>query len=462
MSRLSQVLTAGQMQAVEQALLDRGATVETLMERAGTGAADWVSRLSAGRPVTVLCGPGNNGGDGYVIARSLQARGVAVNVVAPLQPSTDAARAARAAWGADPVDTARGHVLVDCLFGTGLSRPLSDELRALVADLADSHDKLVAVDLPSGVDSDSGGSFGASLPQYDLTIALGAWKPAHWLMPASGRMGERRLVDIGVAEVDGSGRLAERPRLDNPEDDAHKYSRGMVVVVGGKMPGAAVLAACAAQHGGSGYVKLASEHSHPALPADIVHDDALLDEILGDERIGAVLVGPGLGRDDRARQTLVTLLAANLPTVLDADALMLLHGSTCIDKLQGALATPHEGELVQICEAFSIHAGGKVERALALHQATGMAVLAKGPDNVLVDEKGALHFFPPASSWLSTAGSGDVLAGLAASRMAMGSSAGEAAIDAVALHSEAARRAQPAFSAADLVDAIPDAYREFL
>ena len=216
-----QVLTAAQMRAAEDALIAGGATVETLMERAGRGAADYVWRMCAGRAVTLLCGPGNNGGDGYVIARVLAQRGVPVQVVAPVEPKTAAAQAARAAWGGVPVAHADGHVFVDCLFGTGLVRPLSEELRGLLRDLAQSHEHRVAVDLPSGVDADSGALLNASLPQYDLTIALGAWKRAHWLMPAGANMGMRRLVEIGIATMPGAPLLAERPRLFAPAADAH-------------------------------------------------------------------------------------------------------------------------------------------------------------------------------------------------------------------------------------------------
>ncbi|RJY08614.1 NAD(P)H-hydrate dehydratase [Aurantiacibacter aquimixticola] len=447
------------MRAAEQSLLDAGETVESLMQRAGTGAAEWVWRLCAGRSVTVLCGPGNNGGDGYVIARELERRGVDVSVVAPLDPATDAAKSARSEWSGKPVKEASGHVFVDCLFGTGLSRPLSDDLRDLVARLAASHDLCVAIDLPSGVDSDTGGLLNDGLPRYDLTIALAAWKPAHWLMPASARMGERRVVDIRVGPLDGAARLAPRPRLCAPAADSHKYSRGMVLVVGGEMPGAAIMTARAAQHGGAGYVMFASEHLHPAMPIDIVHDDTDVADLLHDERIDAVVIGPGLGRDEAAQGRVDAALKSGKPLVLDADA---LHLITPEHELRRSIATPHEGELSALCEAFDVSAETKLEKARALHGATGMTILAKGADNILVGEGGDTALFPPAPSWLSTAGTGDVLAGLIASRIASGSAMMRAAEEAVYLHTEAARLARPAFSAGQLVDVIPHAYDAFL
>src|SRR5688572_773433 len=242
MTANSQILTVAQMRSAEQALIDGGETVSSLMERAGAGAADWVWRVAAGRPVTVLCGPGNNGGDGYVIARELVRRGAAVTVVAPLEPGTEAACAAREAFGGAIAEHGQGGVLVDCLFGSGLARPLSAELLELLESGAGRHAIRVAVDVPSGIDSDSGAPLNAGLADYHLTLALGAWKPAHGLMPAMATMGETRLVPIGVAPVAGAAQMLERPRLAPPARDAHKYSRGLVLVVEGPMTGAALLA----------------------------------------------------------------------------------------------------------------------------------------------------------------------------------------------------------------------------
>ena len=460
MSHRQQVLTAAQMQAAEKALIDGGETVESLMERAGAGAAEWVWRVSAGRPVTVLCGPGNNGGDGYVIARVLAERGVDVSVVAPMEPKTDAAIAARRAWGGEPVERAQGEVFVDCLFGTGLTRPLSDDLHHLLGELFVHHQRRVAIDLPSGVDSDTGGTFGTELPEFDLTIALGAWKRAHWLMPASASMGERRLVDIGVRHGSFDVELLDAIRYPPPAPNAHKYTRGTLLVVGGEMIGAGLLAARAAQHSGAGYVKLWSEHSHPALPADLVHLDGSLEEALADERLDAVLVGPGLGRDDRARERLAMVIERRLPTVLDADALSLLTPQLLDGHDGQILATPHEGELARLCESFDIDADGKIERATALSKASGMAVLAKGPENVLANDGGVV-LFEPAPVWLSTAGTGDVLGGIAASRMATGSGASLSALEAVPLHGEAARLAGQYFSASQMIDHIPAAFARY-
>ena len=282
MAAIEQVLTVAQMRAAEQALIDGGETVESLMERAGKGAAEWVWRMAGERPVTVLCGPGNNGGDGYVIARELHRRSVPVAIVAPLDPATEAARAARATYEGAFAEGGEGAVLVDCLFGSGLTRPLSAELQALVNDLAARHPSRIAIDLPSGIESDSGRPLNDNLPDYQLTISLGAWKFAHWLMPAMAKMGERRLIDIGVTPVPGAARMIARPQLSAPPRGAHKYSRGLLAVVGGAMPGAGMLAARAAMHGGAGYVKLFAEKRPATAPDELVVDTSPLAESLAE------------------------------------------------------------------------------------------------------------------------------------------------------------------------------------
>ncbi len=465
MSSAEQVLTASQMRAAEDALVAQGVSIDELMQRAGRGAADWVWRVAAGRSVTVLCGPGNNGGDGYVIAEVLSARGLEVTVIAPLAPATDAARTARDAWAEEVLDAdagGRGGVFVDCLFGSGLSRPLSEGHSALIARLAARHELTVAVDLPSGVTTDDGALLGAVTP-CDLTLALGAWKPAHFLMPARALMGERRCVGIGVGQVTGAARVSSRPRLNVPATDVHKYTRGLVGVVAGAMPGAALLASEAAMRSGAGYVKLLSGERFVGAPAALVVDRQPLADALTDKRSSALLVGPGLGRDANARTRLSAALERRLPTVLDADALHLLDD----DAIEGLdttrlLLTPHEGELAALCEAFGVAAEGKLERARGLADVTGLTVLAKGPDTVLATADGRLALFPPASSWLSTGGTGDVLAGIAAGRLAVSGDPVHAAEEAVWLHGEAARIAGPAFTADDLANAVSSAYPRFL
>ncbi len=454
----AQVLSASQMRAAEQALFDAGISVDDLMERAAGGAAEWIRRVAAGRAVTVLCGPGNNGGDGYVIARRLAEAGNPVRVIAPLAPATDAARAARARWGraVATTDEHGGEVFVDCLFGSGLTRPLSEEHAGLLGALAARHRIRIAVDLPSGIATDSGEALNRGLPSYHLTLALGAWKFAHWSLPGRLAMGQLRLVPIGIAEVDGAAQLIGKPHLAVPAADSHKYRRGLLMIVAGAMPGASLLAAHAAQGAGAGYVKLLGDMPPACTPPELVCETAPLEEALADKRIAAVLIGQGLGREANARARLQTAFASNLPLVLDADALMLLKPSMLpVDRPM--LATPHDRELAALAQAFGVSAQHRREAAGALARASGMVIIAKGPDTLVAAPDGRLALAPPASSWLSVAGTGDVLAGIAASRMATGADPFTAACEAVWLHGEAARKAGSAFTPSELAEKASEA-----
>jgi hydroxyethylthiazole kinase-like uncharacterized protein yjeF len=425
------------------------------MEIAAGGAAEWIRRIAAGRPVTVLCGPGNNGGDGYVIARRLAEAGNRVEIVAPIGPKTDAARDARARFDGPVHSSGRGigaDVLVDCLFGTGLARPLSGELALLLRDVAARHPVRVAVDMPSGIASDSGELLNEKLPEYDVTLSLGAWKFAHWSLPGRSRMGQRRLVPIGIDTVEGAARLISRPAIAPPDRDSHKYRRGLCTVVAGAMPGASLLATLAAQRAGAGYVKLMSDTALAEAPPDLVVETDPLGAALTDERIDALLCGPGLGRDGAAKERLIAVLHAGTPAVLDADALVLLRSGML--GRQALVATPHDGELATLCKNFAVRADSRRDRARALARTSGMVIVAKGPDTVIAAPDGRLFLAPPTPSWLSVAGTGDVLAGILASRLATGREAVEAACEAVWLHGEAARLLGPAFTAGELAHAV--------
>lgn len=453
----AQVLTAVQMRAAEQALFDAGTSITAMMEVAAGGAAEWIRRVAAGRSVTVLCGPGNNGGDGYVIARLLRSAGNPVSVIAPLTPTTEAASEARRRWDGPVAQTGTdGAVLVDCLFGAGLSRPLVAEHALLLRDLAARHVYKVAVDLPSGIASDSGAVLNERLSRYDLTLALGAWKFAHWRMPGRALMGQLRLVPIGISAVSGAAQLIGHPRLIAPAAESHKYLRGLLGIVVGAMPGASLLAAAAAQRAGAGYVKLLAPEAAPAAPPELVAETAPLAETLADPRMAAVLVGPGLGRDGAAKAALGEALRHARAAVLDADALILLTPDMLIRDIP-LLATPHDGELATLCRSFRVIAEDRNGRALALAKLSGMVVLAKGPDSLIAAPDGRLALAPSAPSWLSVAGTGDVLAGIAASRIATGVDPFTAACQAVWLHGEAARRAGPAFTPTQLAERVSEA-----
>lgn len=457
------VLTVAQMRAAEQAVMDQGTSEWELMRRAGTGAARWVSRMAGGRPVTVLCGPGNNGGDGYVIAEILRSDGYDVTVIAPSDPKTGTASTAKAKFGGTVL--ARGSiatpVVVDCLFGYGLDREVSGDFAKLLEELKLHSCFKIAIDVPSCVASDDAKVLGPCF-DYDLTLALGAWKPAHFLMPAAAIMGIKRLVPLALPMMEGAAELSHRPSFAIPAADTHKYKRGLVTVVEGEMPGAGLLASIAAMRSGAGYVKLLGDHSHPDAPADLVLESGDLDKLLSDERIGCVLVGPGLGRTQQSREKLQAVLSSGKRCVIDADALHLLDRASLSDVDPAKIIlTPHEGELAALCKAFDVTSLDKLGRARALQDAAGVTVLAKGPDTILTGS-GRTIFFPRGPSWLSVAGSGDVLAGILASRFAHHHDPLAASQEAVWLHNEAARRAGPAFCASDLAGAVGQASGAFL
>ncbi|MBA4353162.1 MAG: bifunctional ADP-dependent NAD(P)H-hydrate dehydratase/NAD(P)H-hydrate epimerase [Novosphingobium sp.] len=464
---LRQVLTVAQMRHAEDELIASGTSVDALMQTAGRGAGEWVRRIAAGRSVTVLCGPGNNGGDGWVIAQYLAEHGNPVKAIAAREPATDAACHARALYRGDvaaPDGALAGDVLVDCLFGSGLTRALPHDLHALLTGLAAHHAHRIAIDLPSGIESDSGLALNAGLPDWKLTIALGAWKHAHLTMPACKGMGALRLVDIGVTAQEGAARKLEMPRIAAPAADAHKYRRGLLGIVGGDMPGAALLAAAAAQRAGAGYVKLATDHALAHGPTHVPPELVTTPDIatmLADTRIAALLVGPGLGRSDGASRLLAQALHTAKPIVIDADALVLLRPAMLSGRR--VVLTPHEGEMAALERTFGLNSEGlRRDRALALAGVTGAVVVLKGPDSLIASPDGTLVLAQRASAWLSVAGTGDVLAGTIASRLAVHADPLRAAQEGLWLHGEAAWLCGAAFTPSELAHAIRPALIECL
>ena len=443
------ILTAEAMRNAEQAAIDSGTPVETLMERAGAALAEGAVRFAGPLPALVLCGPGNNGGDGYVAARYLAARGIDVRVAALAEPKSDAAKWARSRWTGEveqlSQDTQGSPLLIDALFGTGLKRGLEDSVSLLLSELA--HEALVAVacDLPSGVETDTGAILNP-LHAVDLTVTFGALKPAHVLHPAMHKCGRVVLADIGI---EGSGEWHEigPPTIPPLDPGGHKYSRGLVHALAGKMPGAIALAASAAARSGAGYVRVSTSRPIDGLPAAVVQVETAE---VNDPRIDCLLVGPGLGD---IPQVLTLALTSQAPKVIDADAIGLIGDP---ERLRGqdAIVTPHEGEFNKL---FGDIPGPKSERALKAAELSGAVVVFKGPDTLVASPDGRLGFAPPAPAWLASAGTGDVLAGMIAALRARGMRPFEAACAAVWLHGRAAELAGPHMIADDLVAAIPAA-----
>lgn len=448
------LLTAAEMRAAEDMAIANGATVESLMDRAGREVAEAVRRLGSGNEVLILCGPGNNGGDGYVAATALHAAGVPVRVAASAEPRTDAAKHARALWNGaveELREAAPAPILVDALFGTGLSRPLDV---AAIADLVRLRDRArlaIAVDLPSGLATDDGTILN-DIPVFDLTLALGAAKPSHLLYPAAGHCGAVRILDIGVP-VMSDAVVFGKPDLPEPGPTSHKYTRGMVAVIGGEMPGAAELAALAAMRAGAGYVLLLAD-DQTGQPHAIVRR-AFDAKAMADMRIGAVVIGAGLGRGAVAGTRLDWALASSRPLVIDGDALHLLDESRLAKiKAHGApvVLTPHAGEFDAL---FGRQTGSKIDRARAAAAKAGATIVFKGADTVIASPDGSVRVAQSANRWLSTAGTGDVLAGaIGAVLAAAPGSAIDAAAAGVWLHAAVAERLGGAFIADDLAQAL--------
>lgn len=455
------IVTAAQMRAAEAEAF-RFMTQLEAMERAGAAVAREAARFALGRPILVLAGPGNNGGDAYVAARLLKSWGHDVTVATCGAPTTDAARAMLEAWGgpvASLYEARPKPVLVDGLFGIGMTRPLERGVAAVFAELVSAAEFKLAIDMPTGIETDTGENLGAR--KMDATVALGALKPGHVLGRGLECSGHIVLADIGVA-VQSQWHSVSRPKLKTPGAQDHKYSRGMVVVVEGAMPGAARLAARAAMAGGAGYVVLAGPDA-PAGPDALVHhpvnngDD--LTDVLKDDRIGAVVIGPGLGRDRRAEGMLKAALASQRPLVIDGDGCSLL-GKSAAAWLQRRTAatwlTPHAAEFARMHEGE----GSKIDLTAAFAAEGRATVLHKGADTVIANPRGEVRVLADGSPWLSTAGTGDVLAGLLGAQVAATNK--RAAEAAAWLHARAAQLASPVFIADALIDHLPKAVSECL
>lgn len=491
-----ELLTTKQMADADRLAIASGVPGIDLMERAGTAVADRVSagHLS-GKRVVVLAGPGNNGGDGFVAARHLAERGFSVRLLLAGQPSRlngDAAEAARR-WGAgieqaSPGELLPADVLIDALFGAGLDRPVAGESRTLIETVNNSNAHVIAVDLPSGVNGDSGAVMGAAVRAHE-TVTFFRRKPGHLLLPGRVLCGRVHVADIGTpVEVLNSIRprtFVNAPalwqaRFPVPKVEAHKYARGHAVIVSGGLfasSGAARLASRGALRAGAGLVTIASPRdalavnaaSSLAVMVRAVDGAQELQGLLEDRRLNAVLLGPGGGLGEGMRENVLTVLDVDRGVVLDADALTSfgddpkkLFTSLTNRSPETTILTPHEGEFSRlfkgILEKHSVQQKLEVSR-YASHE-TDVVVLLKGADTVVAAPDGRATIAENAPPWLATAGSGDVLAGIATGLLAQGMPAFDAACAAVWLHGEAANKVGPGLISEDLPEALPAVYRD--
>lgn len=503
-----ELLTAEEMGRADRLAIAAGVPGLELMEAAGRAVADEAVALVArkGAAIAVLCGPGNNGGDGFVAARLLGQQGYRVRValLGVREGLTGDAAAMADRWGGDiealtPATLGGADMVIDAMFGAGLARPL-DGAAAEVADAVNASGKpVLAVDVPSGLDGSAGVALGPVV-QATRTVTFFRMKPGHLLLPGRLLCGEVRLAHIGIPDrvledvaprTFVNGPALWRATYASPSLDAHKYTRGHAVVVSGpaESTGAARLGARGALRMGAGLVTLVGSGAATAINAThctavmmrALTADAALAEFLSDERRNAVLIGPGAGVGAATAGSVLIVLASAAAVVLDADALtsFVLDGGEAPVKAAGlgfvvrsadpepvrdglfeairarkapVVLTPHEGEFKRL---FGELAGSKLERARQAAAVSGAVVVLKGPDTVIAGPDGRAAINNNAPPWLATAGSGDVLAGFITGLLAQRMPAFEAACAAVWLHGECANRFGIGLIAEDLPEQVP-------
>jgi hydroxyethylthiazole kinase-like uncharacterized protein yjeF len=488
-----ELLTTAEMTEADRLAIAGGIAGIELMENAGRAVAEIVAaHHPAGTRVAVVAGPGNNGGDGFVAARLLAAGGYRVRLLLVGERSRlkgDAALAAERWKG--PVETVipetsiASDVVIDALFGAGLDRPVEGVARTMIATMNQAP-CLYSVDLPSGINGTTGAVMGEAV-EATRTVTFFRRKVGHVLLPGRSHCGHIHVADIGIP----AGVLdrikpsvsANRPELwaadfPVPRADGHKYARGHAVVASGDVSstGAARLVARGALRAGAGLVTIASPRAALAVNAAAslavmvrpIDGAVELAEFLSDARRNVVVLGPGGGVGSGMRELVLAALAAHCAVVLDADALTSFADMS--EALMAAvrarsavtLLTPHEGEFRRLFKGLDEKARSKLEQTRMAAAQSGAIVLLKGPDTVVAAPDGRATIAENAPPWLSTAGSGDVLAGFAAGCLAQGMPGFQAAAAAVWLHGEAGNEAGPGLIAEDLPEVIPRVYRRLL
>ncbi len=471
-----EILTTEQMYEADRKTIDVGTTGDVLMENAGAAVvAEIVSRWTP-RSVAVLCGPGNNGGDGFVIARLLRNAGwsVRLGLLCEAEKLTGDAALNAGRWdGAverlSPALLVGADLIVDCLFGAGLARSIEGELAELVCAVNACGVPVIAVDVPSGVDGNGGEVRGVSI-KADVTVTFCRPKPGHYLLPGRVLCGQVIVRDIGITDqtirdIRPSLMRNEpgiwRAGIHWPGVDGHKYHRGHLLVVGGaSMTGAGRLVARAARRAGAGLLTVVADPSAlPVYAADspgiMTAPIANLDDLLKDCRHNALIIGPGFGVGDETCSRIIPLLHYCRCTVLDADALTSFaeQPSTLFFAIQGpTVLTPHEGEFARL---FPDIEGDKLSRARAAAKRSGATVLIKGADTVIAAPDGRAAINAIDAPWLATAGSGDVLAGIIGGLMAQGMEMFDAACMGAWLHARVGADLGPGLIAEDIPEHLP-------
>jgi ADP-dependent NAD(P)H-hydrate dehydratase / NAD(P)H-hydrate epimerase len=494
---VNELLSTDEMAEADRLAVASGVAGMQLMEHAGRAVADTVAtRHRLGTRITVVAGPGNNGGDGFVAARLLGERGYVVRMLtlaARERLTGDAAQAARAFHGtAEPASTEAlggADVVVDALFGAGLARRVEGVAAALIDAMNASRAAIVAVDLPSGINGSTGAVMGTAVKAAE-TVTFFRQKPAHLLLPGRLYCGKVRVADIGIP----AGVLDHiKPRtfvnspvlwgrlFPVPQIAAHKYARGHAVVVSGPLwrTGAARLAARAALRAGAGLVTLASPREALSVNATaslavMVHPvdgPGELAGLLADRRFNALAIGPGGGVGVAMRELVAAALDGERAVIVDADALTSFADdpaslwSRIAARRDAAVTvlTPHQGEFARLFTTAAFrNAPSKLQAARMAAQHSHAIVVLKGADTVIAAPDGRAAISDNAPPWLATAGSGDVLTGLVSGLLAQGMPGFEGACAAVWLHGEAATTIGPGLISEDLSEVLPRVYAQLI
>ena len=485
MAHKLEILTVAQMRAADRAGIAAGtpgvgiapvSSGTVLMRRAGEAAAEAAMARWSRVPVVVLCGPGANGGDGYVVARRLAQAGWEVHTASMARASLagDAAQAASTWTGPDAplsADSCAGAGLViDALFGSGLSRPLSPEARAPLRAAEKAGIPIVAIDLPSGLGGDAAAPMDYA-PRAALTVTFHRKKPAHVLEPARGYCGEIVVADIGLAEPEGCRLFENGPGLwaaqfPWPAVESHKHARGSLTVVSGGMThtGAARLAARGGLRIGAGLVTVLSPPD--AVLVNASHLEAvMLQAFSGADQLAeaagkatAAVIGPAAGVNEATRANVLALAGAKAALVVDADGLTVFHQdpqALFMALREGDVITPHPGEFERIFPGLLKSSPERIAAARAAAERAGCVVLLKGPDTVVAAPDGRAAVNTSGAPWLATAGSGDVLAGFIGGLLAQGMQAFEAACAGAWIHGRAGAGFGPGLIAEDLPGLAP-------
>lgn len=478
------LLSAEQMRRVDACAIERVGDSLILMEAAGTATFNYIKDLlehEKQKPnLLILCGTGNNGGDGLVIARHCLEQGLSVKICLVGDPKALSDTAERV-YDTLPiscfiklseVEFETYTVMVDALFGTGLQRDVAGEY-AHVIDRANQSDALkIAVDIPSGIETDSGKILGTAF-KVDHTVTFFASKPGHYIMPGKDYCGVVTVVDIGIEQQDTEGERFQT-HLNHPDlwqgslvsmqQDQHKYNRGHTIVVGGAMEhvGATKLASLAALRAGSGLVSIACSQASllayaswvTAIMTKPYADEEALDTILTHPKVTSIAFGMGAGVTEQTRQRTIRILNSQKACVLDADALSVFKGGW--NDLQPSLhsqviLTPHYAEFERVFGDVISPNQGRLQQAMQAAALAGTVIVLKGNDTIIASPDGRALINACAPIHLATAGSGDVLAGIIVAQLAQGNEPFEAAASGVWMHSQAANQYKKGMIADDII-----------